>query len=80
MLTHGVSLFVVVLNLDGLEVFGLENLAAVQAFDVIHAVASGYHLCPGVVASGKHKQRLDEVYFNRLSMLVKPPTCKHFGA
>ena len=48
------KLFLVVLNLDGLEVFGLEDLAAVQALDVIYAVAPGNHLCPGMVASGKH--------------------------
>jgi delta-aminolevulinic acid dehydratase/porphobilinogen synthase len=74
------ELFVVVLNLHGLEVFGLEDLAAVQAFYVFDAIAPGYHLCPGVVASRKHKQRLDEDYFNRLIRVVKPPPGDRFGA
>jgi hypothetical protein len=51
---------------DGLQVFGFKNLSAIQALDVVYAIASGNHLGTGMVASGLHKQRLDEVYFNRL--------------
>src|SRR3954463_9803535 len=69
------QLFVVVLDLDGLEIFGLENLAALEAFDVFHALSAGNHLGTGMVASGLHKQRLDEVYFNRPRSVVKPPCC-----
>ena len=69
-----VRLFLVVLDFDGLEVFSLEDLAAFQAFDVFDALAAGNHLGTGMVASGLHKQRLDEVYFNRLTGVVKPPS------
>ena len=51
---------------DGLQVFSFENLTAIQALDVIYAIASGNHLGTGMVTSGLHIQRLDEVYFNRL--------------
>ena len=71
------ALFLFFLDFDGLEVFGLEDLAAIQAFDVFDAVASGNHLGTGMVASGLHKQRLDEVYFNRLRDVVKPPFRSH---
>src|SRR3954454_20230653 len=67
------TLFLVFLDFHGLEVFGLENLTAIQAFDVFHAGAAGNHLSTGMVANGLHKQRLDEVYFNRLRDVVKPP-------
>jgi len=67
------TLFLVFLYLHRFKVFSFEDLSAVQAFDVFYAVASGNHLGTGVVASGLHKQRLDEVYFNRLREVVKPP-------
>ena len=67
------ELFLFFLDLHGLEIFGFEDLPAIQAFEVVHAVASGNHLGTGMVASGLHKQRLDEVYFNRLRVVVKPP-------
>src|SRR3954467_15625009 len=67
------GLFLVFLDFDGLQIFGLENLTAIQAFDVFHACAAGNHLGTGMVANGLHKQRLDEVYFNRPRDVVKPP-------
>jgi hypothetical protein len=39
---------------DGLQVFGLKNLPALQAFDVVYAVSPGNHLGTGMVASGLH--------------------------
>ncbi len=45
-------LFLFFLDFDGLQVFGLKNLAAVQAFDVFDSVTSGNHLGTGMVASG----------------------------
>ena len=45
-------LFVFFVGRDGLQVFGFENLTAIQAFDVIDAVAPGNHLGSGMVASG----------------------------
>jgi len=67
------GLFLVFFDFHRLKVFGLENLPALEAFDIFHAIASGNHLGTGVVASGLHKQRLDEVYFNRPRDVVKPP-------
>lgn len=67
MLTHGMwKLFFLFVYGDGLQVFRLENLTAIQAFDVIDAVTSGNHLGTGMVTSGLHNSALDEVYFNRL--------------
>lgn len=60
------GLFLFFVGGDGLQVFGFENLTAVEAFQVIDAVAPGNHLGTGVVASGLHNKRLDEEYFNRL--------------
>ena len=52
-----VGLLVVVFYLHGLQVFGIEDLAAVQALDVVHSFTTGYDLGTGMVTSGKHKQR-----------------------
>jgi len=42
-------------NGDGLEIFGLKDLTAIQAFHVIHAVASGDDHGAIVLTSGLHK-------------------------
>ena len=39
---------------DGLQIFGLENLTTIEAFDIIHAVAASNHLGTGMVTSGLH--------------------------
>ena len=39
---------------DGLQVFGFENLSAIQAFDVVYAIASSNHLGTSMVTSGLH--------------------------
>ena len=54
----GRGLFLVFLDFHWLKVFCLENLPALEAFDVFHAIASGNHLGTGMVASGLHKLRL----------------------
>jgi hypothetical protein len=41
----------------GFKVFGLEDLAAIQAFDIVHAVAPGDDLGAVMVTSGLHTQR-----------------------
>jgi hypothetical protein len=48
----GSELFLFFFDLDGLKVFGLEDLTAVETFDVLHAVAAGNHLCAGMFTSG----------------------------
>jgi len=74
MLTHGrKGLFLVFLDYHWLKVFGLENLPAIEAFQVIHAVSPGDDLGTVVLASGLHNQRLDESYFIQVQKLVKPP-------
>jgi hypothetical protein len=67
----GGELFLFLICGDGLQVLCLENLTAIQAFDVIDSVAPGNHLGTGMVASGLHNNGLDRVYFNRLKRLVK---------
>ena len=51
------TLFLVLfLDFHGLKVFGLEDLAAIQAFHVIHAVSPGDDLGAGMVTSGLHNK------------------------
>ena len=40
---------------DGIEILGFKDLTAIQAFDIIHAVASRDDHGAGVLASGLHK-------------------------
>ena len=70
--SEGGALFFVVLDFHGFKVFGLEDLATIQTFDVIYAVSSGNYRGPVVVTSGLHNQRLDETYSIQVQRLVKP--------
>jgi hypothetical protein len=51
------GLFFVFLDFHGFKVFGFEDLAAVQTFDIIDAVSPGDYLSTGMVASGLHTLR-----------------------
>jgi hypothetical protein len=68
--TGGLLLFI--LHGNGLKVFGLEDLAAIETFQVLYAVSSGDNLGTGMVTSRLHNQRLDETYFIQVHALVKP--------
>jgi hypothetical protein len=46
-------------NGNGFEILGLEDLTAIQAFHVIHAVSPRDDLCAGVFTRGLHKAILD---------------------
>jgi hypothetical protein len=48
-------LFLVVLDFHGFKVFGFEDLAAIQTFDVIDAVSAGDDLGAVMVTNGQHK-------------------------
>ena len=48
------GLLVVVFDGDGFQVFGLEDLTAVEALDVVDAVATGDHGCSLVLAGWGH--------------------------
>jgi hypothetical protein len=61
MLPVAAALFFFFLDLHGFDVFGLEDLLAIQTFHVVDAVSSGDDLGAGMLASGLHKQRLDEI-------------------
>ena len=67
------GLLLIFLDFNGFKIFGLEDLTAVQAFDVIHAVSAGDHLGPGMVTSGVHNQQIDEIYSNHVQEVVKSP-------
>ena len=67
------GLFLIFLGFHGFKIFGLEDLTAVQAFQVIHAVSPGDHLGAGMVTNSLHNQRIDEFYSNHVEKLVKPP-------
>jgi hypothetical protein len=74
MLSHAAGeLLLFILHWDGFKVFGLEDLAAIETFQVFHAVSSGDYLGTVVVTSRLHNQRLDESYFIQVHALVKPP-------
>ena len=45
-------------NGDGLEIFGFKDLAAIQAFNIIHAVASRDDHGAVVLTSGLHKSNM----------------------
>jgi len=62
-------LFFFFFNGDGFEIFSFEDLAAIQAFDIVHAVASCENLGAGVLARGLHKAIWD--YSNDGKVLVK---------
>ena len=44
------------------EVFRFKNLSAIETFDVVHAIAAGNDLRPGVLTGELHKQRFIEIY------------------
>jgi hypothetical protein len=48
------GLFFLILDFHGFEVFGFEDLTAVETFDVIHAVSAGDDLGARVLTSGLH--------------------------
>lgn len=57
------DLFFVVLYFNGFEIFGFENLPAVEAFDVIDAVAPGNDLGSIVIAGGLHTNALMDLFY-----------------
>jgi hypothetical protein len=64
------ALLVLFFNCDGFEVFGFEDLAAIQALQVFHPIAPGDDLGTVVLASVLHKARL-RIYSNDSETLVK---------
>ena len=48
------TLLFVFLYFYGFKVFGLEDLSAIEAFDIVDSVSSGNHLGAGVLTSGLH--------------------------
>ena len=64
------GLLVVFFNCYGFEVFGFEDLAAIQALQVFHPIAPGDDLGTVVIAWVLHKARL-RIYSNDPEGLVK---------
>jgi hypothetical protein len=60
------KLLFVLFDEDRFEVFGFKNLAAIETFDVIYAIAAGDDLSMVVVTGGLHKQRFIETYSNHV--------------
>jgi len=65
----GAGLFVLSLNNNRLEIFGFEDLPAVETFDVVHTIAAGDDYCFFMLAGGLHRERSglrmeDTDYFN----------------
>jgi hypothetical protein len=52
------GLFFFFLNFHGFKVFSLENLTAIEAFQVVYAVSAGDDLGAVVVTSGLHMPTL----------------------
>ena len=55
------SAFLVV-HAGGFQVFGLEDLAAIQALDVIYAVAPGDNFGPVMLTSGLHRKNRMRIF------------------
>jgi hypothetical protein len=53
------ALFFVGLGSDRLEVFGFEDLPAVEALHVVHAISTGEDDCSLMLAGGLHIQRFE---------------------
>jgi hypothetical protein len=53
----GAGLFVFSLDGNRLEIFGFEDLPAVETFDVVHAIAAGDDYCSFMLAGGLHRER-----------------------
>jgi hypothetical protein len=51
------GLFVVSLDGNRLEIFGFEDLPAVETFDVVHTIAAGDDYCSFMLAGGLHRER-----------------------
>ena len=49
---------------DRLEIFGFEDLPAVEAFYIIDAIAAGDHHCSLVFAGGLHKFRSQDTNYS----------------
>ena len=60
--------FVFFFNGDGFEIFSFEDLAAIQAFDIVHAVASCQYLGAGVLARGLHKSNMGFILMMGMSL------------
>ena len=45
------------LDRDRLEILGLEDLPAVETFDVVHTIAAGDDYCFFMLAGGLHRER-----------------------
>ena len=57
-LSRSLFVFFFVFDFEGIEIFGLKNLTAVETLHIIDAVAAGNHLGPGVIADGRHNTAL----------------------
>jgi hypothetical protein len=60
------KLLFVLFHDDRFEVFSFKNLAAIETFDVVYAIAAGDDLGAVVVTGGLHKQRFIETYSNHV--------------
>ncbi len=65
------QLFVVIFYSDLLEIFGFEDLPAIETLDVIDAIAARDDLRTGVFTSEFHNQ--DRIYSNEAGSVVKCP-------
>jgi hypothetical protein len=60
------KLLFVLFHDDRFEVLGFKNLAAIETFDVVYAIAAGDDLGAVVVTGDLHKQRFIETYSNHV--------------
>jgi hypothetical protein len=62
----GGNLVFVFFDDDGFKVLGFKDLAAIETFDVVYAIAASDDLGVVVVTGGLHKQHFIEIYSNRV--------------
>ena len=68
----GARLFIVFLDWNGLEVFGLEDLVADEALHVIDAISPSDDFGLGMFASGLHNNALMRIILTGLLAMSRP--------
>ena len=68
------ELFFLFLDFDGLQIFGFEDLPAIETFNVVHPVSAGDDLGARVLTSGLHNSALMKFILPLRKPLSSPPS------
>jgi hypothetical protein len=73
------GLFVVSLDGNRLEIFGFEDLPAVETFDVVHTIAAGDDYCFFMLAGGLHRDVLVYEWKIRIILMIRKAVSRVCG-